>query len=112
MRDFFATLGLSGRAHGVDVGSGANLYPALAMLPFCDEVTLYEYSASNVEWLQREVQSYSLSWDAFWGLLAVEPRYKSIHSPRETVATVVCVERGSIFELPKSQWDIGTMFFT
>ena len=24
---------------GIDVGTGANLYPALAMLPFCEEIT-------------------------------------------------------------------------
>jgi NNMT/PNMT/TEMT family len=112
IRDFFATLNLSGRRNCIDVGSGANLYPALAMLPLCDEITLCEYSTSNVSWLQREIRSYSPSWDAFWELLAREPLYKSVESPREALAAVARVERGSIFDLPESRWDIGTMFFT
>ncbi|MBV9729014.1 MAG: hypothetical protein JO309_06330, partial [Pseudonocardiales bacterium] len=112
VRDFFATLGLSSHSNGIDVGSGTNLYPALTMLPLCDKITLYEYSTSNVEWLQRETQSYSSSWNNFWELLARAPLYKSVHSPRETLAAVARVEEGSIFDLPESGWDLGTMFFT
>ncbi len=111
VRDFFATRDPSSHRHGIDVGSGTNLYPALTMLPLCDKITLYEYSASNVSWLQREIRSYSSSWDAFWELLAKEQLYKSVDSPRKTLAAKACVERGSIFDLPKSWWDIGTMFF-
>jgi NNMT/PNMT/TEMT family len=111
VRDFFATLDLSSHRCGIDVGSGTNLYPALTMLPLCDEITLYEYSASNVSWLQREIQSYSSSWDAFWQLLAKKPPYKSVDSPRKMLAAKASVERGSIFALPESRWDIGTMFF-
>jgi hypothetical protein len=112
VRDFFAALDLSSYRNGIDVGSGTNLYPALTMLPLCDKITLYEYSLSNVSWLESEIQSYSSSWDAFWEILAEEPLYNSIDSPRRTLATKACVEQGSIFELPESSWDIGTMFFT
>ena len=112
VRDFFATLDLSSHRRGIDVGSGTNLYPALAMLPFCEEITLYEYSASNVSWLRREIKSYSPSWDSFWDLLAKEPLYESVGSPREMLAAKASVKKGSIFNLPESRWDIGTMFFT
>jgi hypothetical protein len=112
VRDFFVTLDPSSHRKGIDVGSGSNLYPALTMLPLCHEITLYEYSTSNVSWLQREIQSYSLSWDSFWQLLAVAPLYKSVDSPRETLAAVARVEQGNIFDLPQARWDIGTMFFT
>lgn len=111
IRDFFATLDLSRHRNGIDVGSGTNLYPALAMLPLCDKITLYEYSTSNVSWLQREIRSYAPSWDDFWELLAKEPPYKLVDSPRETLAAVARIERGSIFDLPESRWDVGTMFF-
>lgn len=111
VRDFFATLDLPRHRHGIDVGAGTNLYPALTMLPFCDEITLYEYAASNVAWLRRETQSYSPSWDPWWRLLIKEPVYKSFDSPREALAAAARVERGSIFDLPESRWDIGTMFF-
>jgi hypothetical protein len=112
VRDFFVTLDPSNHRHGIDVGSGSNLYPALAMLPLCREITLYEYSASNIVWLQREIQSYSPSWDSFWQSLAIAPLYKAIDSPRTTLAAVARVERGNVFDLSRSQWDIGTMFFT
>jgi hypothetical protein len=111
VRDFFVSLDLSGHGHGVDVGSGTNLYPALTMLPFCDKITLFEYSASNISWLKREIQSYSSSWEAFWALLAEKPLYNLIDSPRRLLAAKVHVEKGNIFDLPESTWDIGTMFF-
>lgn len=112
VRDFFATLDPSSHRHGIDVGSGTNIYPALTMLPLCDKITLCEYSTSNVSWLQREIRSYSSSWDGFWELLAKEPLYESVDSPRKMLAAKARVEPGSIFDLPESSWDIGTMFFT
>jgi hypothetical protein len=113
IRDFFVTLGISNQRykHGIDVGAGTNLYPALTMLPLCNEITLYEYATSNVSWLQREVHSYSPSWNPFWDLLTNEPMYKSINSPRDILASTARVKKGSVFDLPKLQWDIGTMFF-
>lgn len=112
VRDFFGTLDPSKHRSGIDVGSGPNIYPALTMLPLCDEITLYEYSTSNVSWLEHEIQSYSPSWDAFWEPLTEEVLYNSVDSPRRTLATRACVAQGSIFDLPESSWDIGTMFFT
>lgn len=112
VRDFFATLDASSYRDGVDVGTGTNLYPALTMLPLCDKITLYEYSTSNVAWLEHEVQSYSSSWDAFWELLIKEPFYRSVDSPRKMLAAKAHVVPGSIFDMPESSWDIGTMFFT
>jgi len=113
VRDFFVTLDLPGHRYryGIDVGAGTNLYPALTMLPLCDEITLYEYATSNVSWLQREIRSYSPSWDPFWDLLANEPLYNSADSPRKTLAAKARVERGNVFDLPELRWDIGTMFF-
>ncbi|MDQ4037203.1 MAG: SCO2525 family SAM-dependent methyltransferase [Actinomycetota bacterium] len=113
VRDFFVTFGLPNHRyeHGIDVGAGTNLYPALTMLPLCDKITLYEYAASNFSWLQHEIHSYSPSWDPFWDLLANEPTYKLVDSPREVLATTARVEKGSVFDLPELRWDIGTMFF-
>jgi hypothetical protein len=49
-RDFFAGHRLPDGACGVDVGSGPNLYPAMAMLPFCAGVDLWDASAANIDW--------------------------------------------------------------
>jgi hypothetical protein len=120
MRDFFSKADrVSGAsreaegqpARGLDLGSGTNLYPALAMLPFCAELTLWEYSTGNVEWLRREVQSYGESWDLFWERLAFAPPYQATTDPRAALAERTRVHRGSVFDLPAAAWDIGTMFF-
>jgi len=121
MRDFFSKVDrlaeAAGRApdgrpaRGLDLGSGTNLYPALAMLPFCAELTLWEYSARNTEWLRHEVQSYSKSWDKFWERLALSPPYHGTADPRAALAKRTQVHQGSVFDLPTAEWDIGTMFF-
>jgi hypothetical protein len=103
-----------GPVHGIDVGAGANLYPALAMLPWCDEVTLFERSPANVEYLQRQVDSYAENWDKFWAILCENPAYGSLYmDPREKFAKSVTVEPGDIFDLERyeGRWSVGTMFF-
>lgn len=107
---FFARSGQE--LSGIDVGSGTNLYPALAMLPSCREITLVERSRSNVAWLEREIREYAPTWNPFWDALGdAEPdRYKPIEA-REVLAARAKVECKSIFDLPKRRWELGTMFF-
>jgi hypothetical protein len=111
VRDFFARSKISPRRRALDVGSGTNLYPALAMLPFSEHITLWEHSAQNTRWLENEVRSYSASWDPFWRLLAQLEPYRSLVDSRKLLADRAEVHQGSIFELPQRQWDLGTMFF-
>ncbi|WP_261564575.1 SCO2525 family SAM-dependent methyltransferase [Frankia gtarii] len=111
VRDFFADSLPVGGAKGLDLGSGPNLYPALAMLPLCDEITLFELSNSNVAWLEGEVPNYRHTWDPFWQLLCERPRYRAVGNPRQELARRASVESGSVFELPEDRWDVGTMFF-
>jgi len=112
IRDFFVKADRpTGAAQGLDVGSGTNLYPAMAMLPFCAALTLWEHSESNADWLRREIRDYSASWDPFWMRLALSPPYQGIADPRSVLAERTSVHRGSIFDLPAASWDIGTMFF-
>lgn len=110
IRDFFGDLGLSG-ARGVDVGPGSNLYPSLAMLPFCKSLDLREFSASNVRWLERQKDKYDRNWDRFWALYRQHPAYASVADPRELFREIATVKQDSVFELPKASWDLGTMFF-
>jgi hypothetical protein len=112
IRDFFASVTLPVGARGIDVGTGTNLYPALALLPLCEEkLTLWEYAPPNVEWLENQWTSYSSSWDEFWQLLQKSPRYAAVTDPREAFRSRVDIRQGSIFDLPPEEWDIGTMFF-
>ena len=41
---------------GIDVGSGTNLYPALLMLPWTEQILLTDFSESNVRWLRRSAR--------------------------------------------------------
>jgi hypothetical protein len=111
MVDFFASA-RGRRRLGVDVGSGPNLYPALAMLPWCREITMIERAATNVGWLRSAVGNYASSWDPFWRTM-VERRpeaYRRIN-PRAALGRKTTVIEGDIFKLPADQYDVGTMFF-
>lgn len=98
--------------HGIDVGPGTNLYPALAMLPLADTITLWEHSSTNITWLEEKTRPYERSWEPFWrALSASDPLYSQVHRPDQALAATVKIEKGSVFDLPEEQWDIGTMFF-
>ncbi|HET6213563.1 MAG TPA: SCO2525 family SAM-dependent methyltransferase [Micromonosporaceae bacterium] len=111
IRDFFAGADIDPATRGVDVGAGTNLYPAMAMLPFCSHVDLIEFSASNVDWLEKQVPGYGGSWDDFWKLFTEHDAYERIADPRTQFARKVSVQRGSVFALPRRHWGLGTMFF-
>lgn len=109
---FFAAKAPTRNWHGIDVGSGTNLYPALSMLPLVQSVTLWEHSAANVRWLEHGVRPYSQSWDPFWGALCESAGiYRQIRRPRAVLPSLAKVEKASVFDLPEAAWDIGTMFF-
>jgi hypothetical protein len=123
VRDFFvrvsSTLPGGAALHGIDVGTGPNLYPALAMLPLCGEVTLYEYSRSNVSWLESQHAaqwpSWRDTWSGFWRVLCEQDIYRHADRPdmgRELSRRTKIVQ-GSVFDLDPAQnrYDVGTMFF-
>ncbi|WP_157546644.1 SCO2525 family SAM-dependent methyltransferase [Hamadaea tsunoensis] len=100
------------RLHGLDIGSGSNLYPALTMLPFCDKITLRDYSPRNVRWMRNEVRQPHRSWKSFWRVLAKSEPYGRLPGGfAQALRTRAVTQHGSIFELHKNHWDIGTMFF-
>jgi len=110
IRDFFAAAGPAD-ACGVDVGAGSNLYPALAMLPFCQRLDLWEFSAPNVAWLDAQVKRFDDHWNAFWRIYQENPAYARVADPRARLATVASVHQSNLFQLPTRAWDMGTMFF-
>ena len=82
VRDFFASAGVR-EGRGLDAGSGANLYPALSLLPFCQEIVLLDYSAANVAWLQAELNEPNRSWNEFWELLGKDSAYAEVLDYRD-----------------------------
>jgi hypothetical protein len=107
---------------GIDIGAGANLYPALSMLPWCKEITLLERARKNVGYLREQRQNFAESWDDFWKVLREDPRYQAIDAGlRERFRATVRVEKGNLFAMERRKffglhrdprrWQIGTMFF-
>ena len=105
---------------GIDVGSGTNIYPALLMLPWTDQILLTDFSLSNVRWLRRQLadDSPGWTWRPFWHELQEKEGYAQIGEPRKHLreachgeAGRAGIERRSVFSLPKARWDLGTMFF-
>jgi hypothetical protein len=110
--DFFTAQGIDPGSSAVDVGTGTNLYPALAMLPFCTKVSLLDYSTANIDWLNREVVDYSQTWDDFWGVLTHREPYRALGDPRAALRRRAVVQRWNILQDgTRQQWDLGTMFF-
>lgn len=113
MAGFFgALMPVARRWHGIDVGTGSNLYPALAMLPLVETITLWERSRANVRWLEHSLRTFRPGWEPFWdALTAASPVYRQLSQPQALLPTRTKVERGSVFDLPEAGWDVGTMFF-
>jgi hypothetical protein len=108
------------RRRGIDVGAGTNLYPALLMLPWANQILLTDFSQSNVDWLRHHVADDDgpWTWWPFWHELQEAEGYNQIGEPRkqlrETCASepgYAGIERHSVFGLPEARWDLGTMFF-
>ncbi len=105
----------SGRSvHGIDVGAGANLYPALSMLPWCDRITLLDRSKSNLEYLRQQIVGHDDGWESFWRKLCLDDAYAGMPGgPWARLSEVARVEQGDILQPVDrpERWQTGTMFF-
>jgi len=119
IRDFFAAADIPEGTRGIDVGTGPNLYPALAMVPFCSRIELYEFSGHNIEWLRAQRARSWPSWDeglrGFWDLYTESAPYKACGpDPRDLLTERAAIVQGSVFDLkpgPAERFGLGTMFF-
>lgn len=99
----------------VDVGTGPNLYPLFAALPRARSLTVWEYSKTNVDWLRIELSGDAMrpQWEHFW-TVAREAYGSGPELPRNPIPELrrkTMLHEGSIFDLPKRNWDAATMFF-
>ena len=97
----------------VDVGVGANLYPALLMLPWAEHIVFMECASPNIHWLTENVADApgEWQWQSFWDLLADQACYRAVEQPRRSLATVHEIRAVSVFDLPSRTWDLGSIFF-
>jgi hypothetical protein len=100
------------RPRAIDVGTGANLYPALTLLPFAAELTLYERAFTNCQWLTTQLERPSPSWSSFWSHISRDrDAYQPIRDPLNLLSRHAKVVKGNVFSLEPGTFDIGTMFF-
>jgi hypothetical protein len=104
----------------IDVGSGPNLYPALLMLPWTEQILLTDYSANNIRWLRWHIsdENATWTWQPFWRELYKLRGYNRISEPRKRLRQACAsitehagIEQRNVFDLPRAQWQLGTMFF-
>lgn len=104
----------------IDVGAGTNLYPALLMLPWAEQILLADFSKSNVIWLQDQLADNVSPWPwcSFWQEMQEAKGYSDVNRPRKRLREACVSEPGhagieqlSVFDLPKARWNLGTMFF-
>lgn len=98
-------------AHGLDIGCGPNLYPSLAMLPLCQNITVIDYSVSNLSWLRSHLGNCDEMWRPYWELVSPMGCRGNFDEARSWLAQRGRILHGSVFELQSAQWDLGTMFF-
>ncbi len=103
---------------GLDVGSGANLYPALALLPWSGSITLTDPATPNLDWLRRAGAGIGMEdargdwvWQPFWAEYARFPGYQQLANPRQLLAARHEIRRAAVLDLEPAGWDLGTMFF-
>lgn len=108
---WFELMAGSNHLSGLDIGAGPNLYPSLAMLPYCADLTLREYSAANVRWLRKATAALADQWRPFWQAVSPGDRFGDFDAASAALAKRAAVEQGSVFDLPAAAWDLGTMFF-
>jgi hypothetical protein len=123
--DFFvsACAGSPPVQRAIDVGAGTNLYPALLLLPWAEQILLAEFDKSNVRWLQDQVDqlgdgSSPWTWERFWQEMQHGKGYAGIDRPHDRLRKACASEQGhagieqvSVFDLPKARWNLGTIFF-
>lgn len=97
----------------VDVGTGPNLIPLFAALPFARRQTVWEYAQSNIDWMRAVLAGEAVRspWRHFWRVAAHSHGLDPDTDPLPALRSKVELVQGSIFDLPQRRWDAATMFF-
>lgn len=94
----------------VEIGSGPNLYPIFAALPYAKKITILELGKQNIAYLEKQFDSFDLIWHQWINLLKeLDPIY-SIDFHQEFINKVI-IESGSLFDLPENKYQLASMHF-
>jgi hypothetical protein len=99
----------------IDIGTGPNLFPLLCALPRASRLTAWEFSASNVAWLEAELRApqLRLQWSHFWRVVeaSVGGAVALPADPLRELEARTTIRQSSVYDLPEAGWDLATMFF-
>lgn len=105
---FFTSVGKLRLA--VDVGTGPNLYPIMLLLPYIEKVYCVEYAPKNINYLRDQLHSLDTNWYAFWQLIKNGSPDHQIDLLKNLKKKLI-IKKGDIYDLPKSSYDLASMFF-
>lgn len=97
----------------VDIGTGPNLYPLLAIAPRAGSITACEIGAKNVHWLRDTLSLNALdpTWTPYWTVVRDVHGDALPESPFPMLRDKVEVHPTSIFDLDEDAYDAASMFF-
>ncbi|MFI7599970.1 toll/interleukin-1 receptor domain-containing protein [Actinoplanes sp. NPDC049681] len=99
-----------GRA--VDLSSGPNLYSPLTMLPFAEEVDLWERTAPRRRWLEYSIQHSPRELQDYWQVIrGAHPVYAAVLDFRSALRKGARIMMGDALTLPRGLYNVGTMMF-
>lgn len=94
----------------LDIGTGPNLYPAMALLPYARRIDCLEYSRANVQYLRRQIRNPAECWHRFHRFMQhYSDRY--FFPLQRALSDKVSVRRGDLFVDAGTGYDAVTMFF-
>jgi hypothetical protein len=94
----------------LEVGVGPNLYPAMVIMPYVENLDLVEYSKENVAYLVNNINNINQDWELFRKYLYARDK---VYKPSifKQLICKVRIKQGSIYTLPSNQYDLVSMFF-
>lgn len=94
----------------LDIGTGPNLYPVIALLPYSRRIDCLEYSRSNVRYLLDQIHRPAEYWHRFHRYMRhFGDQY--VFPLHPVLTEKVCVRQGDIFTYSQADYDVVTMFF-
>lgn len=82
-------------------------------LPWIESLVFTEYAPANIAWLAENLADGpgEWVWQPFWDLVANLPGYRGVEQPRRQLASRHEIRLLSVFDLPRHEWDMGSMSF-
>jgi hypothetical protein len=96
--------------HGLDIGTGPNLYPIFTMLPIANRIESIDYNSSNVRYLQKQTYTLDSNWRVFFNFIQQNYRQYGI-CLKNKLKQRVFFKQGNIYKLSKNKYDTASMFF-